>query len=110
MIERAMGDANGGVYVLSRSGFYHFDKRDSLVSRFDFYSEKDVPVAHFFFGRELIDLDNRFLLVITIDGIYLYDKEKKKLNKMARGDYPLIDEFLDYSSRGYLFLPHKKSR
>ena len=107
MTERVLGDEGGNIYVLTRSGFYHFDSQEKLVSRFDYYDEKDVPVAHFFFGRELIELDQTKLLVVSVDGLYLYNKKFKQLKKMAEGDYPLADEFLDYQSKNYLFLPHK---
>ena len=39
MIERVLGDEKGDLYVLSRSGFYHYDKNYKLISRFDYYSE-----------------------------------------------------------------------
>src|SRR5258705_6632671 len=58
-----MGDEEGNIYVLGRSGFYHFDKNYTLVSRFDYYSEKQVPVEHFFFGRYLNELDKNRLLI-----------------------------------------------
>ena len=82
MTERALGDAAGNIYVLTRSGFYHFDKNYNLVSRFDYYSEAKVPLAHFYFGRELFELDDNRLLIISIDGFYIYDKKKRKVNKI----------------------------
>src|SRR6266508_2670865 len=36
----AVGDSNGNIYILSRSGFYHYDKNYKLVSRFDYYSRE----------------------------------------------------------------------
>jgi hypothetical protein len=59
MIERAIGDEKGNIYILSRSGFYHFDRNYKLVFRFDYYSEQQVPTEHFFFGRELLQLDDK---------------------------------------------------
>ncbi|MGB8192303.1 MAG: histidine kinase, partial [Chitinophagaceae bacterium] len=107
MMERAMGDEKGNTYVLGRSGFYHFDKDDKLVSRFDYYTEAQVPVAHFFFGRELLQLDQKRLLIVSIAGLYLYDKETKVTRKMVAGDYPLLDEFLNYPDTPYIFIQHK---
>jgi hypothetical protein len=52
-IQEAIGDEQGNIYVLTHSGFYHFDKEYKLVSRFDYYSEKEIPVEHFSFGRLL---------------------------------------------------------
>ena len=72
MIEAVMGDEQDNVYVLSRSGFYHFNKNYELVSRFDYYSEKDVPLEHFFFGRQLFQLDeNRLTHYINRWTVYL---------------------------------------
>ena len=51
MIERVMGCDNGDLFLLTRSGFYHYDKQYNLVYRFDYYAEKDVPVTHFFFWQ-----------------------------------------------------------
>ena len=90
MMIRALGDEKGHTYVLSRSGFYHYDQNYRLLSRFDYYSEKEVPVTHFFFGRELFELDSRRLLIIGIDGMYVYDKEKRKIKRMTPGDAPVM--------------------
>ena len=84
MTERVLGDEGGNIYVLTRSGFYHFDSQEKLVSRFDYYDEIDVPVAHFFFGRELIELDQTKLLVVSVDGLYLYNKKFKQLKKQQQ--------------------------
>ena len=96
MITRVNGDDNGNVYVLSRSGFYHFDKNDKLVFRFDYYNEAEVLKEHFFFSRELLDLDNKRLLIVSINGLYVYNKEKRNFKKYEAADCPQMSEFLDY--------------
>ena len=103
MIERALGDENGNCYILSRSGFYHYDKNYQLVSRFDFYTEKEVPVTHFFFGRELFELDEKRLLIVSIDGLYVYNKENKQFKKMTAADCPILSDFLSYPTPYYTF-------
>jgi putative methionine-R-sulfoxide reductase with GAF domain len=107
LIERVRGDINGDVYILSRSGFYHFDSSYKLVSRFDFYKEEEVPVTHFYFGRGLFHLDENRLLIIAIDGIYFYNKVTRKVKKMAAGDCLLLAEFLNYPHVDYQFFQHK---
>ncbi|MBC7886790.1 MAG: histidine kinase [Ferruginibacter sp.] len=107
MVERAMGDDKGNIFILSRSGFYHYDKTYQLVSRFDYYSEEEVPVTHFFFGRELFELDSRRLLIVSIEGLYLYDKEKKQIKKMDAADCPALAGFLHYPGTYYTFLQQK---
>lgn len=110
MVEKAMGDADGSIYILTRSGFYHFDKKDSLLFRFDYYSEADVPSAHFFFGREILWLDEARLLIVSVNGLYIYNKKEKKVNKMEAGDCPLLDEFFDYATSYYIFFQHKPGK
>jgi hypothetical protein len=96
MIERAMGDDKGDIYILTRSGFYHYDKNYKLLSRFDFYSEEKVAVTHFYFGRGLFELDSKRLLITSIGGLYIYDKESRQFKKMTAADCPLMAEFLNY--------------
>jgi putative methionine-R-sulfoxide reductase with GAF domain len=98
MIETVMGDEEDNIYVLSRSGFYHFNKDYELVFRFDYYSEKDVPLEHFFFGRQLFQIDNNRFLITSIGGLFIYDKTKKAVHKMQRGDCPLLETFLKFGS------------
>ena len=94
MVERASSDAGDNSYVLTRSGFYHFDKNYRLLFRFDYFAEKDVPSRHFFFGNDLIELDDKRLLIAARPGLYIYHKEKREFSKLSPGDYPLLDEFL----------------
>ena len=103
MIVRANGDNMGNIYVLSRSGFYHFDKGHKLVFRFDRYKESEVFTEHFFFGRELVELDDKRLLIVSIAGLYIYNKEKRQIKKMEAADCPPLAEFLDYPNRSYSF-------
>lgn len=99
-----IGDREGNLYLLTRSGFYHFDKRDSLVLRFDYYKEEDVPLTHFIFGKELFRLDKDRLLLITIAGLYQYHTRTRKLSKMTAEDSPLLAEFLNYPANYNWFL------
>ena len=101
------GDDDGSLYVLSRSGFYHFDKKQNLVSRFDYYKEQEVPLHHFVFGGELMEIDKKRLLIISINGLYVYDKNKKRLDKIKTGDFPLFDEFLGYPNPPLYFFQVK---
>ncbi len=107
MIERATGDDSGNIFILSRSGFYHFDKNCKLVYRYDHYKDEEVPVKHFFFGRELIKLDSNRLMIVSIAGLYLYDKKKHLFKKMEAADCPIMAEFMIYPVTHYTFLQHK---
>lgn len=87
-------DDSGNVFILNRSGFYQFDKNDKLVYRFDYYSEKDVAMAYFIFGRELLWLNSHQLLITTIDGLYIYDIRLRHIRKAGKDDPPVLTRFL----------------
>ncbi|MBC7826541.1 MAG: histidine kinase [Chitinophagaceae bacterium] len=108
MIQRVIGDANGHLYILSRSGFYHYDENYTLLSRFDYYSEEEVPVEHFYWGRELFELDSSRLLITSNDGFYVYDKGKKKVTKMTADDCPILAELLPGANTYYSFFQPKR--
>ena len=103
MITRVNGDDKGNIYVLSRSGFYQFNKNNELVFRFDYYSDKEVLTEHFFFGRELLDLDDKRLLIVSINGLYVYNKEKRNFKKLEASDCAQLSEFINYPNRGCSF-------
>lgn len=105
MIVKVVSDKKDNIFVLTRSGFYHFDKNQQLVSRFDYYREEHVPTLHFVFGRELLQLDEKRFLIVAISGLYIYDTDKKKMRLMVAGDSELLKEYLDYTTHYRLFLP-----
>jgi ligand-binding sensor domain-containing protein/putative methionine-R-sulfoxide reductase with GAF domain len=106
-IMRVFGDEVGNTYILSRSGFYHFDKDDKLVFRFDYYREDQVQTTHFFFGEHMVQLDSNRLMILSRESLYIYNKEKRKFRKMRADDCPLMVEFLRYPATAYLFLQRK---
>lgn len=93
-IERVKGDAAGNAYLLTRSGFYHFDKNYNLLYRFDFFSEKDLAGQHFHFGSDLIELDDERLLIAGRGVFYIYYKSKKNFKKLDIGEVTVLNEFL----------------
>ena len=108
MVTRMLGDASGNKYMLTRSGFYEFDRRDSLVFRFDYYKKEDVPLQHFFFGSDIMELDKNRLMIVSVDGLYLYEKKDRTIRKMKAGDLPQLDEFIEGARNGYRFFQIKK--
>jgi ligand-binding sensor domain-containing protein/putative methionine-R-sulfoxide reductase with GAF domain len=94
MVERARGDAAGNIYALTRGGFYHYDKNDRLVFRFDYFAGKDVATEHFFFGNDLLELDEKRLLIVARPGLYVYHKDQRKFSKLNTGEVPLLDQYL----------------
>lgn len=108
MIERVLGDKNGDLYVLSRSGFYHFDKDYKLIYRFDSYSDAEVPLEHFHWGRELFEIDDTRLVMTTVNGLYIYDKANRKIKQMKADDCPLLAELLPNAGADYTFFQPKR--
>ncbi|HRE37873.1 MAG TPA: histidine kinase [Chitinophagaceae bacterium] len=109
MVERAAGDDKGNLFVLTRSGFYHYDKNYRLLFRFDYFSEKDLPTEHFYFGNDLLELDDKRLLITARPGLYIYNKEKKEFLKLSPGQLPLLDEFT-HDNTYYKFFQVKRGK
>lgn len=104
MTIQATGDAKGNIFVLSRSGFYHFANNDSLVYRFDYYPDSLIPVKHLVFGGKLLELDDQRILVLSIDGLYIYDKKNKNFGRFRVEDFPQLGGFLSYPKIPFEFL------
>ena len=51
------GNEEGDIFVLTRSGFYHYDRNYHLVFRYDHYSKEEVATTAFGFGRFLLSLE-----------------------------------------------------
>ena len=104
MVAAVQGDEKGNIYILTRSGFYHFDKNHQLVYRFDYFTEAEVPVKHFHFGSGLFKLNDQQLIIVSAGGLFIYQKGERKFRKMKSEDNPLLAEFLDYNTtRNYQF-------
>ena len=95
------------IFVLARSGFYHFDKNYHLVFRFDYYKDEEISSSSFGFGRYLFWLDEKRLAIASIDGIYCYNISHRQFKKMDSTDCPLFAEFLDYPQTDYQFYQTK---
>jgi putative methionine-R-sulfoxide reductase with GAF domain len=93
----------GEVFILTRSGFYHFDKNYRLVFRFDYYTNELVARTPFGFARSLLCLDDRRFAIVTSVGIYYYNAEHRQFKKMEAADCSQMKEFLDYPNAGYEF-------
>jgi len=97
----------GDIFLLTRSGFYHFDKNYHLVFRFDYYTKEQVATTPFGFGRYLLRLDEQRLTIMGIDGVYYYNMAKKQFKKMDTADCPELGEFINYPKTNYRFFQQK---
>jgi len=102
-IQGVKTNPGGDVFVLTRSGFYHFDKNCHLLFRFDYYRNEDVAKIPFGFGRNLLQLDEQRFAIISSVGIYYYNAAKRQFKKMDAADCPQLKEFLEYPKANYEF-------
>ncbi|MGE5108779.1 MAG: histidine kinase [Sphingobacteriales bacterium] len=106
-IKSVSSNAAGDIFLLTNSGFYHFDKNYHLVFRFDYYPKEEVATSYFAFGRNLFWLDQHRLAIISVAGIYYYNTRRRQFKKMDVIDCPLLSEFLDYPRKDYQFFQPK---
>ncbi len=97
----------GDIFVVTRSGFYHYDKNYNLVFRFDYYTKEEVARTPFAFGRNLLSLDDQRFLILTSVGIYIYDTPKKQFKRIGVDDCPELSEFTNYPRTNYEFFQLK---
>lgn len=93
----------GDIFLLTRSGFYHFDKKYHLLFRFDYYDQGQAARTPFAFGRNLLNLDDQNLAIVSADGIYYYNIPGRKFKKMDNADCPSLQQFLNYPQTDYEF-------
>ena len=86
VVQDMTGDANGNIFILTRSGFYHYNKKDELVFRYDHYKKEQEENEVFVFGRNMALTDNGLLLLSTINGLYFYNTVKKNLSPVNSHD------------------------
>jgi len=102
-VHGARASAAGDIYLLTRSGFYHF-RNDSLLMRFDYYREEELNNTHFHFGGSLFDFDASRLLIVSAEGLFIYHKEKRSLKRLDAEASPFLAELSYQRFRSLLFL------
>jgi len=94
---------NGNIFILTRSGFYHYNEKDELVYRFDYYKASDAETKAFGFGGNMVQLSTDRLLMFTLEGLYKYDISKRLCNQLKKEDDKQFAEFVypakDFSIR-----------
>ncbi|HEY2720078.1 MAG TPA: two-component regulator propeller domain-containing protein, partial [Chitinophagaceae bacterium] len=97
----------GDIFIVTRSGFYHFDEHYHLLFRYDYYTRDQVARTPFAFGRNLLSIDDHNFLVVTSVGLYHYNCESKKFKRMTEADCPQISAFINYPGTEYEFYQQK---
>jgi ligand-binding sensor domain-containing protein len=96
-------NASGDIFVLARSGFYHFNKSYQPVFRYDHYSKEQVATSSFTFGRYLLMLDENHLIIPSTSGVFFYDAAKREFRKMRADDCSIFPSLLNYPGNDYQF-------
>ncbi|MGN6495441.1 MAG: sensor histidine kinase [Agriterribacter sp.] len=104
MIMKVISDADGSIFILTRSGVYSYDSSYTLKKRFDYYKEDAVASSHFYFGQDMLELNNDLLLINAEGGLYVFEKRTGNARKMQAADCPALAEFLDYPNTNYTFV------
>lgn len=107
MTMQARGDKNGDLFVVSRSGFYHFSGNDSLVYRFDYYPDSLIPVRHLVFGGKILELDEQRLLITSVNGLHVYEKTKRRFYKLKKDEILQLNQFYEYPTIAFEYLQIK---
>lgn len=95
---QACGNEAGDIFLVTRSGFYHFDKNYTLVFRYDYYTDKEVPNTSFGFGRQILRLNNNELAIVSTFGVYHYNISRKEFRPIEVKDCPLAPELATYAN------------
>ncbi|HEV8273933.1 MAG TPA: histidine kinase [Chitinophagaceae bacterium] len=86
-------DRNGNIFIITTSGFYHFNK-EQLVFRFDYFSKiQSTKISAF--GWNINRLDDSTLLLSTFDGPYLYNSTRKDLHPVNNSDNPFYQKIAE---------------
>jgi len=91
VVMSVQSDPQGNIYILGRSGFYHYDAHYKLVYRYDYYTSEQTTTLPFEFGEEVYRLSDSELLLITINGPYIYNTAARRLKRITAAD-PLLSE------------------
>lgn len=96
MVMNVTSGSNGDLFVLTRSGFYHFNNQYQLLYRFDYYTGEQVAVEHFIFGAAILEVDSHRLLIVSSNGLYVYDKGRRQFEKASAAAFPLLADAMSY--------------
>src|ERR1700730_1265734 len=95
-IMSAQANKQAAIFILTRSGFYHFNEKRQLVFRFDYYKKEEADTSSFFFGNSLVMLNDNTVLVKAVDGLRIYDVDTRQLKRINRDEFPLFAQIVDF--------------
>jgi len=102
-VKAVTANAAGDIFVLTISGFYHFDKNKKLKFRFDYYPAEATSTEPFAFGRKILWLNPQQLAIVSISGIFVYNIDKMQFKKMEAADNADMGPYLNYPVTDFQF-------
>jgi hypothetical protein len=87
----ASSGKNGDIFVITTSGFYHFNNKKQLIFRYDYFSEVKSPKI-WGFGWNINKIDDNTLLLSTWAGPYIYYINQKDLHPVKSTDDPFYQK------------------
>ena len=88
-VSDAFTSKNGEIFISTYTGFYHFDKNEKLVFRYDHPLHK--PSSHGTFGWIIAQPEENVLLLSTFNnnGLYIYNIARRDLHPVGLNDAEL---------------------
>jgi ligand-binding sensor domain-containing protein/putative methionine-R-sulfoxide reductase with GAF domain len=109
-IKAVTSNKEGDLFVLTNSGFYHYNRDYRLTFRFDYYPIQQVDTAYFNFGRKFLWIDQQRLIIVSAAGLYCYNTAQRKFKKMEANDFKPLKAFIRYPDQNVDFYqPLKES-
>jgi ligand-binding sensor domain-containing protein len=78
-------DKKENIFIITSEGFYHFG-HNKLLFRYDHFSRRHIETKGGHFGWRIIQVKANILLLSTIEGLYVYNIEKKELHSLSNKD------------------------
>ena len=84
-------DNQGNIFIITSSGFYHFNNKKQLIFRYDYFSEVKSPKISAF-GWNINKINDNTLLLSTWVGPYIYYINQKDLHPVKSTDDPFYQK------------------
>lgn len=96
-------DQKGNIFMVTRSGFYQFDKNWQIVFRYEPFKKEEVSTSYFGFGRSLLQISDEEYIILSMDGMFYYNAKTRLFKKAEAADYPILAQFIEYKTKTFGF-------
>lgn len=104
------GDEEGNIFLLSSTGFYHYNKNGTLLFRYDHYKKEEAGKSDVPFGRSdgVIKPEPGLLLLATTQGPYSYHIASKTLTHIGENNGNLYSQI--GAGKGWVHFMHSNKK